>query len=260
MKRVVVISDLHCGHRVGLTPPNWQTRQTDADGYRKWGAQQAGIWNWYKNEIEALKPIHLLVVNGDLIDGQGKRSGGTELIAPDRVNQIKMAQECIDVAGATKIQVIRGTPYHSGEEEDWEDLLMRKNVKVGDFEQFTVNGLAFGCRHHIGNSSVPAGKHTALMNEALWDLIWAEANLRVKTDILIRSHRHAFAYCRGLVGSQLLMVTPGMQGFGSKFGSRKCSGLVDIGFVHFDVETKGEYTWKVHLLVAKFLVGSLTKY
>ena len=34
-----------------------------------------------------------------------------------------------------------------------------------------------------------------------------------------------------------------MQALGSKYGSRQCSGTVDFGFVVFDVDDDGQYTW-----------------
>ena len=78
MKRIAVISDLHCGHVVGLTPPRWQS----AVGLvgEKIAAMQKTLWDLYTEEMDAIKPIDVLIVNGDCIDGKGKRSGSTELI------------------------------------------------------------------------------------------------------------------------------------------------------------------------------------
>jgi hypothetical protein len=39
------------------------------------------------------------------------------------------------------------------------------------------------------------------------------------------------------------MTTPALQGFGSRYGARRCTGLVDFGFVTFQVN-KGTYTWQ----------------
>ena len=43
------------------------------------------------------------------------------------------------------------------------------------------------------------------------------------------------------------MTTPGLQGYGSKFGARIMSGTVDIGLVHFDVYGPNQYDWDKHL-------------
>jgi len=34
-------------------------------------------------------------------------------------------------------------------------------------------------------------------------------------------------------------------GFGSHYGARICEGLVQIGMVVFDIETNGDYEWKL---------------
>ena len=66
MKRVVVISDLHCGHRAGLTPPGWQYQENDQDLERaKFGEIQRSIWNFFSEEINKLKPIDSCFVLGD---------------------------------------------------------------------------------------------------------------------------------------------------------------------------------------------------
>ena len=81
-KRVVVISDLHCGSKVGLVHPAYRP---PVDTYAFPGETdlletQTVLWNFYVTSIDALQPIHALIVNGDAIDGRGERSGGTELI------------------------------------------------------------------------------------------------------------------------------------------------------------------------------------
>lgn len=83
MTRLVIISDLHCGHRAGLTPPGWQTPLEAPDRLAAYARQQRVMWSWYAATIAALQPIDVLVANGDAIDGRGSRSGGTELITTD---------------------------------------------------------------------------------------------------------------------------------------------------------------------------------
>ena len=91
-KRVVVISDQHAGHRVGLTPPKWWT-QILGD---KWYRTQMDLWKEFTKGIDGLKPIDVLMVNGDCIDGRGERSGGSELITGNRMKQVEMASFAIN--------------------------------------------------------------------------------------------------------------------------------------------------------------------
>ena len=44
-KRVLVLSDLHCGHMLGLTPPDYQNHFREI--------QEVG-WNFYSSEIKEL--------------------------------------------------------------------------------------------------------------------------------------------------------------------------------------------------------------
>lgn len=254
MTRIVVISDLHCGSRAGLTPPEWQYKDNESDKDRlSFGKQQRHIWNYYDRTIEALKPIDLLVVNGDAIDGKGERSGGTELLEADRIKQVEIAEKCIGMTGAKVKIIIYGTAYHTGKEEDFEKILGDAVCasKVGGHEWFDVNGIVFDFKHFVSSSVIPHGRYTAIAREALWNKIWASDEMQPDADIVVRSHVHYHRYA-GEPGC-LMMTTPALQGFGSKFGVRMCSGRVDIGMVHFDVNDQGEYKWKAHLLKADFL-------
>ena len=82
--RVVFFGDSHCGSNVGLTPPAYQykyisnPKTEELRTQNKWAKLQKECWGWYINKLSMLKPIDHLLVMGDLIDGDGKRSGGTE--------------------------------------------------------------------------------------------------------------------------------------------------------------------------------------
>lgn len=241
-KKVVVISDLHCGHVVGLTPTQWQSKKTKARKHDKWVAIQSELYQTYLKTIRKQRPIDLLIVNGDCIDGKGQRSGGTEQITADRDEQCEMAKYCIRMAEARKIIMTYGTAYHAGESEDYEDQIARDvDAKIGAHDWIDVNGVIFDVKHHIGSSAIPHGRLTPIAREQLWNGIWSEYQEQPKADILIRSHVHYHAYCGG--PTWVGMTTPALQGMGSKFGARRMSGHVDWGFVVFEIASNGEYIW-----------------
>ena len=259
MKRVVIISDEHCGARTGLTPPGWQYQDSSSDPeYKKFAKIQSEMWTWYAGKIAELQPIDLLIVNGDNIDGKGEKSGGTELLEADRNKQCQIAIECISEAQAKRVGMTYGTPYHSGVNEDWENVIAKAvNAKIGGQEWYNVGGkdpddpedptgLIFDCKHFISSSIIPHGRHTSVNRDALWNLLYSEINVQPKSDVIIRSHVHYFAYSGN--DRYLCIITPALQAFKTKFGVRKPSGIVNIGLISFDVESKTEYTWKVHLL------------
>jgi len=260
MKRVVVISDLHCGHRVGLTPPGWQYHASAANiERRKYAKMQAGVWKFYAETIDHLQPIDILIVNGDLVDGKGERSGGTEQLEPSFIKQAEMAAECLRYAQAKHIVITYGTPYHAGADEDFEGIVA-KNVgaSIGSHEFVNVDGLIFDIKHHIGGSTIPHGRFTAVARDYLWNELWAARNGQPRAQILIRSHVHYCIWCG--TPDALMIVTPGLQGYGSKYGTRRCSGTVDIGLISFDVENKEEWSWQKYLFEAEYLKVKILKF
>ena len=249
-KRVVVVADFHCGHEVGLTPPDWQGtggKQAEKALVRSY------LWKTYAAELEKLKPIDLLIVNADCIDGRGARSGGTELIVVDRHEQAAMAAECIKQAEAPVVVMTYGTPYHTGDIEDFEnsvaDKLLtrtyRPDVEIKSHAFVDVNGLIFDIKHKVGGSQIPHGRATAILKESMWNAMWAERDVNPRSDVIIRSHVHYMTAATD--GRVWAITTPALQGLGSKFGTRQCSGTVDWGFLYFDVGNKDDFTFNMVL-------------
>ena len=283
-QHVAVFSDLHCGHFVGLTPPEFDADPHTTQDQSKyslsglpergpWSARQlmearalapgvaarirAGqlyamrrmCWDWLMKELEPLKPqIDLAIWNGDLIDGKGPKSGQTELLTADRGVQSDMAAAVIAEVGAPVNMIAYGTPYHTGASEDWEDEVAAKapNVaKIGSSDWVEVNGVTIGYKHHCGRSSIPHGHFTPIAKQKLWELLWAERGDYPNSDILVRSHVHHYRYCGG--PGWVAMTTPALQGYGSKI-NRFALGLVDFGFVWITVYGPGDFQWEARTL------------
>lgn len=248
-----MISDLHCGHRGGLTPPGqYRYNQWDDENVKgKYGKLQATVWDWYAETVGAIGPVDLLVVNGDAIDGKGVSTGGSELLTADRLEQCEIAAECINIVDTKKTLLIRGTPYHVGKEEDWEDVLgaMIRACDVGAHEWVEADGVIIDFKHKVGSSAVPHGRATALLRSGFWGALWAERGLQPRADILIRSHVHYHVH----VGNpdRLIMTTPCLQAW-SKYGTTQCEGLIDLGFITIECD-EGEYRWRPHLLKLDFM-------
>ena len=133
-KKVVIISDLHAGHRVGIAPPSWKGSGDKFEATRKESYKR------YTKMIDKQKPIYILIVNGDSIDGKGKRSEGVELITSDMLQQVDIAYEVIKHAEAKNIVMTYGTPYHTGQGEDFEKILADKlSANIGNHEWIEVN-------------------------------------------------------------------------------------------------------------------------
>jgi hypothetical protein len=238
-KKVVARGDLNCGNRVGLTPPDYQ-RILKGD---KYGAIREETWNEYTRMIDAQKPIDVLLVNGDCIDGTGWRQGGVDLIEPDMVKQCDLASEAIKYAEAETILMTKGTFYHTGQNLDFEDIIAKdvKARKISAEETFKVNSTVFNAKHNVGRSVIFHGRATAVLREHINNLLWKEKGLfKEKADVIIRSHVHYFNFA-GADGI-LTMTLPALSGLGSRYGARIPNETVDFGIVYFDVG-KENYSW-----------------
>jgi predicted MPP superfamily phosphohydrolase len=261
-KRIVALSDFHSGHAVGMTPPEyWWPIPKVREGWRyKSCVVQRELWNWFEAdiaEVRATKPVDICVLNGDLIDGRGERSGSTELVTTNRFHQGDMAVSIALQTMAETYVMTYGTGYHTGEEEDYEDYIRGKlqehptvkRAKIGSHEWFRVNGVVFDAKHHVGTSSIPHGQYTPIAKDKLWNNLWALHDEQPDADVLLRSHVHYHVYCGD--ESWLAMTTPALQAMGTKFGSRRCSRRVTIGYVVFDVDENGGVTWQPRIAKLK---------
>ena len=259
-KRVLAIGDLHCGHHFGLTPPEYQESQKLPRG-----RMQRLYWKFYETEVKRLGAIDLLVLNGDAVDGKGKHTSAREQITTDMFEQVGMAIECVRIARPKQVVMTFGTPYHTGDSDRWEAILAEMlrtelgiPVKIGPHESVDVNGVVFDCKHKIGGSSVPHGRHTAGARTALWNMIWSGVGQRPPGDIFLRSHVHYCVY-EGDPLLYLAMTLPALQGLGDEYGSTQCENLVHFGIVYFDVRGKGDYDWHTRILPWSMVPEQITK-
>ena len=269
MKRILVMGDQHAGHWVGLTPPAWQYRATTCSStskHNKWAKIQAELWGEFKRVIRSIAPIDVLFVMGDNIDGKGKRSGGTELITTDLEEQCDMAVAGIDAVRLYgrnknfKIIGCYGTDYHtSSDGDDWENIVAeRANFhKIGSHEWPEVEGVVFDIKHHIGNTSIPHGRGTAITKEQLSNELWAARDDQPRASVILRGHVHRFFHTGD--ASFLGMTLPATQGMGSKYGARRCSMPVDWGMVHFDVGKGRVLDWREHVISIKSQKAKVTR-
>ena len=247
MKRGIILSDLHCGHRTGLTPPAHQYKK---GGFKeKYYKVQKACWNWYKDTLDRIGDVDIVMVNGDAVDGKGYRSGCSEQITTDMNEQCDIARFCIHQALSkkTKLVMTKGTPYHTGEGEDFEENIAEdlNAVEIGAHVFPRIEGVTFDLKHKVGSSGIPHGRASAIKKAALWNKMWSEAGEQPDAKVLIRSHVHYHQACYDPdFGWQ--MTTPALQGFGSKYGSLQCEGRVHFGLIEFAVDGD-EFSWKPHI-------------
>lgn len=233
MKRMLIISDTHCGHRFGLTPPKyWLNEQ---DGFLGKAAQfQRKLWEWFSGTVKQYSPIDILISNGDAIDGKGELSGSTELLTADRVIQVEMARDAILFVEAKKNIVVNGTPYHTGKLENFEAILASElNAEYGNHIFLDCEGVIFDIKHKTSSSVIPHGRFTGPRRAVLWNSLQAEIGIQPKADFLIRSHTHYYTLSED--ERTTVITTPALEGW-TKFGSLECEGTNTIGILFFDCD------------------------
>lgn len=239
MKRGVILSDTHCGHRAGLTAPDWFGSGMGKRKERKaWEKIQRELYKKYMMFVDQIKPpIDYLLCNGDLIDGRGERNGGTELNTNKIREQVEMAIELLRPWEARKHIFLAGTPYHTGKLEDYEESIAQAfgaPLESHVICELKDEGVTVDIKHKIGRSSVPHGRGTAVLREKLWNRLQAVRKEAPLADLIVRSHVHYFIEIKDADG--IAMITPALQAERSHYGEREVSGTVDWGLIYFTVD------------------------
>lgn len=266
-RRVIAASDPHCGSYQGLTPPEWRPgfSETERDGdeeqsrLAKFARLQTELWNTCMDTLDKLAPYHAIFWLGDMVEGKGFRSGGTELLVTDRLEQVTMATAvCKEFKTRAKYpdvvqRGVYGTTYHVGSDgEDFEKLVADNAgwESISAHEWPVINGCTFDLKHKVGGSSVPHGKGTAMLKDALWMELWAARELAPRAKVILRGHTHSYL---GIDADEyMIFACPALQGWGTKYGSRECLGLVHWGLMHFDIDDNGNVVdWGKHIVKIK---------
>ena len=166
--KIVWLADMHTGSRWALADPKETPRHCPGKEIQKclydhYGEAVTGPW---------AKP-HVLVLPGDIVDGQGTKDSGTHQWTPDMDEQVLHAAELIRMWKPTLIYVCGGSKYHvmvgdsglSAEEmlaqklgaepyPNQEHLPLERQRRSGPHWFLTFEGVTVHAAHHIGVSRV----------------------------------------------------------------------------------------------------------
>jgi len=242
--RGIIVSDLHCGHFSGLTPPDWHWQSTDERTHvGKLGTLQREIWSTFHDRLEP--PYDFAFVLGDCVDGPGKKNGSTEHVAVSQDDQTEMATACLQELQASAYYMVRGTGYHVGVEDESEDdiaaaLAKTAHVEIADQLFPEVQGITFDLRHHTGKTSVPHSATTGPGKSHIHNMLWHLKGMQPLADVTIRGHIHEYTMIRkrGWTG----ITCPALQALGSKY-ARRLDSQVDFGFLELEITEEGDLLW-----------------
>jgi hypothetical protein len=225
VNNLVVVSDLHCGCRMGLCPK--RVSLDDGGDYvpsklqRKLLRWWEEFWGEWVPSVTKGEPF-AVVCNGDAIDGV--HHGSVTQISHNLADQAEIAYQLLAPVVKRcegRYYHIRGTEAHvgkSGQEE--ERLAMRLGAVPNDEGQYARWEL--WCRvgtglvhlsHHVGTAGSMAYESSALMRELSEAYVEAGRWQQEPPDVVVRSHRHrnAEVRVRTAKGFATVCTTPAWQ-------------------------------------------------
>ena len=218
IKKVVVVSDLHCGSAVGLMPPSMlDTEDTVGLSQNK---VQKWLWQCWEDFNNRWLPQVLagdeyaVVINGDLIDGVHH---GTTQVVPDVVVQAKIARHILTplAFSAAATYVVRGTECHTRQTEtiigEWIEAKRDPVSRSFAWDHLTlnVNDCPVSFSHHITTAAKPWSESAALANHLVSEQFKAQNRGWKTPKVVVRSHRHVYGVFEN--GSGMIAVTPSWQ-------------------------------------------------
>ena len=202
LNNLIVVSDLHCGCRLGLCPPKvslddgaiYQHTPIQADIWKRWQI----FWKKWVPQVTRGEPF-AVVLNGDAIDG--KHHNAVTQVSQNLTDQARIAKQILSPV----IQACRGRYYHirgteahvgpSGQEEERlaEELnaIPDKEGRFARWELWIEIGMGLiHISHHIGTAGSLAFETTAVHKELEQSLVEAARWGNRHPDVIVRSHRH----------------------------------------------------------------------
>lgn len=213
----VIVSDLHCGSKVGLLPPGCKDENGATYGLN---AFQDWLWNqwcdgmaWLESMLEGA--AFDLVINGDVIEGV--HHGTVEVIDPDASAHGAVAVAALQPVAdlAERCWMVKGTEVHTRASENHiGKALGCEPTREGGYAHRSVrleyNGITMSVAHHMGASlrtwTEASGLGIALNSERLEA---ARAGWKIP-DVVCRAHRHTFGVYHD--GYGMIVCTPAWQG------------------------------------------------
>ena len=204
INNIVVVSDTHCGCRLGLCPPTG-ARLDDGGRYMPSRLQRV-VWQWWIEFWEKWVPTvthgepYAVVVNGDVIEGVHHRA--TSQISHNLEDQCEIVREVFEPIVERcrgQFYMVRGTPAHVGEQGVHEERLAKQLGALPNEEgqharyelwQTFGRGRLAHFNHHIGTTSSSQHETSAVNGELVHAFVEAGRWGHTPPDVIVRCLSH----------------------------------------------------------------------
>lgn len=222
-KRLLMVSDLHCGHKVGLSHPDY--------GLNKHQAKLFSKWSYMCNVVGHVDAV---LVCGDSTEGPNRKGSGSGCWTTDALEQVECAVKLLKMIDSDMYYTVMGSHYHIMSGNVNSDQLVAKFLD-GNYQPDQVIRINQRRIHAAHKTSVGQGEDrktnvagrmigTMLMNQASNGLF----------DIEFRGHTHYYVDVSTATGRYINLP-------GWKFRDEYIAGLgtnalvADIGWVLLEV-------------------------
>src|SRR6187431_2391367 len=266
-KSVLFLSDMHVENIHAVRSPEAVLVDGTELKMNEFNQQLYDIWCWARDHREK-KQTDLLCLNGEPIDGSGKKSVSGESWTPSAQMQLNDAEKLIRMYNWRDIVATRGSRYHVTVDNTYHEEFLAKELGCvpysglfgkaqeanKDNKNFTIQpqytdfylwfimgGKRFSVCHHVGYNKTELYRTTALGREmAVMEFAkgkWYPENESV--DVIVRSHVHYYVQVR--FHKQIALTTPCWK-LPDEFQLRRGLGgtAVNIGSIEMIVEPNGK--------------------
>lgn len=251
MTTILILSDLHSGSIVSLSPPEFTVHREDSNKEYliKANKIQKNLFSRWEEMIDSIGNIGYTILLGDLVDGCNPKSHNN-YTSMDIGDQVNMAGELLSMIKCSKFLGVQGTEYHVGHDGISCDRtvvaeLCRRNKKKIIFDHevfFNLDSLSIHAKHPGKFTSRRDNRPNVLLNE----IKEAQCNPFMKEKffdrdgkkVLLRGHIHYNDY---LYWNETYNIyTPGWKGR-DPYGIVKSNSFPECGYSFLTVDG-GEVT------------------
>jgi len=238
---VIITSDHHAGHTVGLTPPI--VNLDDGGTYRppeivrRMWAYWLECWQEVRDATQGHRRIW--IANGDLVDYDAKQRSN-QYITNNKAQTLRLAVDVMEpgLDIVDSVIVVRGTPAHTGPDGELEETIAADITIAEPYSEeryswpavaCNISGVLFDVRHHTSIGRLPWTQPNAANKLAYNVRNRYIANGHKPPDYVIRSHVHV-SVDSGDNYQTRAMTTPAWQ-LMTTYGLRLDVDYADIGMI-----------------------------